>query len=109
MSRDLFENKKADTALPTITKGEKYLEVASKEEGVARSKGVDTTSFLTKLALASLKHRQLIEESILPIAPEDARPEIVKTEDYAKNIYKSSRDALNSRGIVAPKDPFDGQ
>ena len=45
----------------------------------------------------------------MPRAPEDIKPGIVKSEDYAKNTYKSSRDALSSRGISPPKDPFNGQ
>lgn len=108
-SRTLFENRKPDIGVTTLTKGEKYLEIAAKQEEIARKRGMDTSSFLTKLAIASLKHRQIIEEDILPLAPEDAKPQIVKIEDYAKNTYKSSRDALNSKGIAPPKDPFDSQ
>lgn len=106
-SKNLFENKKPDIALTTLSKGEKYLEIAFSEEELARGDGVDTSSFLSTLTTASLKHRQIIEESILPLSPEDARPEIVKLEDYSKNSYKSSRDVLNSKGIPAPINPFD--
>ncbi len=107
LSKSLFQNKKPDIALSTLTKGEKYLEIAETEEGLARAKGEDTSIFLTKLATSSLKHREMIEE-MLVIAPEDAKPEMIKIEDYAKNTYKAARDALNSKGIPAPKDPFDG-
>ncbi|KKU10422.1 MAG: hypothetical protein UX13_C0012G0006 [Candidatus Woesebacteria bacterium GW2011_GWB1_45_5] len=108
LSKTLFENKKPDIALSTLTKAEKYLEIAVIDESVARSEGHDTLEFLTKLATASLKHRQTIAE-ILLLAPEDAKPDIVKTEDYPKNAFKAARDVLNSKGIVAPKDPFDGE
>ncbi len=107
-SKVLFENKKPGIALSTLTKGEKYLEISWKEEEIARNNGQDTTSFLTILATSSLKHKQVIEET-LKIVPEDVKPEIIKVEDYANNTYKSSRDALNHKGIVAPKDPFNGQ
>jgi hypothetical protein len=108
-SLTLLENKKPDLGVSTLTKGEKYLEMASNNEGVARRSGVDTHDFLIKLATASLRHRQIIEGKILPLVPEDLKPEVVKAEDYAKNSYKSCRDSLNSKGIVCPKDPFNGQ
>jgi hypothetical protein len=107
-SKSLFEEKKPDIAVSTLSKGEKYLEIAVKEEAIARSKGFDTSDFLTKLATASLKHRQVIEE-LMPLVPEDGRPTVVQSEDYAKNAYKSSRDALSSRGLESPKNPFDGE
>lgn len=106
-AKELFENKKPDIAISTLTKGEKYLEIAQNQEAIARAKGQDTTAFLLKLATASLKHREMIEE-MLPLAPEDARPELVKIENYSKDAYKSARDTLNSKGVTAPKDPFDG-
>lgn len=105
-SESMFEIKKPDIGLSTLSKGEKYLEIATNEEMVARNKGYDTSEFLKKLSLASLKHRQIIEENIITNAPEDAKPTIVKIEDYAKNTYKSSRDALNSKGLPIPKNPF---
>lgn len=105
-SQTLFEAKKPDIALSTLSKGEKYLELAASEEAIARGKGYNTSEFLKKLALASLKHRQIIESRIILLSPEDAKPEIVKIEDYSKNAYKASRDALNSKAIPAPKNPF---
>lgn len=105
----LFENKKPDIAVSTLTKGEKYLERAIDDEKAAREFGINTNDFLIKLAKASLLHRQIIEEKIMLLAPEDIKPEIVKSEDYAKETYKICRDALNSKGIEAPKDPFNGQ
>lgn len=107
-SKMLFMKKKPDVALSTLAKGEKYLEIAVNQEIIARAKGYDTSEFLVKLATASLKHRQVIEE-ILPAAPEDAKPEIIKVGDYSKNSYKAARDALNSKGMTAPENPFDSQ
>ena len=108
-SQILFENGKPDLAVSTLTKGEKYLEQAVADEAMARSVGINTTDFLIKLANASLRHRQIIEEKLIPLSPEDIKPVVTKAEDYAKNTYKSSRDALNSKGIAVPKDPFNGQ
>lgn len=98
MSEELFNKKKPDLGLSTLTKGEKYLESASF--------GLDNVDFARKLAIASLKHRQIIEEDILPIAPDDLKPGIIKSMDWAKNTYKVSRDYLNSKGEIPPKNPF---
>lgn len=105
----LFQNKKPDIAVSTLSKGEKYMEEAVKNEALARKAGLNTNDFLIRLTNASLKHRQVIEEMIMPLAPEDIKPEVVKSTDYSKNAFKSCRDALNSSGITAPKDPFNGQ
>jgi hypothetical protein len=105
----LFQEKKPDLAASTLTKGEKYLEESMNDEIVAKKAGINTNDFLIKLANASLKHRQVIEEQIMPLAPEDIKPEIVQAEDYAKNTYKTCSDILSSEGITPPKDPFNGQ
>lgn len=108
-SQILLESKKPDIAVSTFTKGEKYLEIASEQELVARKKGIDTSSFVFKMAASSLKHRQIIEQEILPIAPEDARPEIIKIEYISKNVYKMAKERLDSLGKTYPKSPFSGQ
>jgi hypothetical protein len=108
-SQILFENNKPDIAATTLAKGEKYLEEAAKDETIARKVGLNTNDFLLRLANASLMHRQVIEEKLLPHSPEDIKPELVKAEDYSKTTYKSSRDVLSSNGITTPKDPFNGQ
>ncbi|MFZ5933225.1 MAG: DUF5667 domain-containing protein [Patescibacteria group bacterium] len=105
-SKILFERDKAPLAFSTLTKAEKYLQAAAFKEKENRKK-LDTKSFLTKLAKAALKHRLTIRE-ILEIAPEDAKPEIIKTENYAKDTYKEARDALNSLGMPVPENPFNG-
>jgi hypothetical protein len=107
MAKSLFEKDKPDLAFSTLTKAEKYLETALGLEKEARSRGMDTTSLLTKLATASLKHRQLIGE-ILLMAPEGAKPGIIKIEDYARTAYKQTSETLNSKGIPSPISPFEG-
>lgn len=107
-SKILFESKKPDIALATLTKGEKYLETSVAMMNEAIAKGFDASEFTKKLAVASLKHREIIE-NFLPLVPEDGKPVVVKSEDYAKNAYKASRDALNSKGLPVPNNPFDGE
>lgn len=103
----LFEKGKADLAYSVLDKAEKYLELAVKTEETNREAGMDSKDFLLKLANSSLKHREVLGE-IIEIAPEDARPEIIKMESYSKNSYKSARDALNSLGMPPPQNPFNG-
>lgn len=97
-AKNLFEKKKPDLGLTTLTKGEKYLEESSKN--------LNDIDFAKKLAIASLKHRQIIESDIISLAPDDLKPEIIKTMDYSKNTYKIARDFLNSKGETPPKNPF---
>jgi hypothetical protein len=106
-AKELLEDNKIDLAISTLTKGEKYLETAVEQEIIARSEGFDTSLFLNKLILSSLKHREIIE-NLMPMIPEEGRPLIVKTEDYSKNAYKAARDALNSKALPLPFNPFDG-
>lgn len=106
MAQELFEKGKPDLGMSTLVKGEKYLSMAV--EHAKESKSMDKSlDFFEKAALASLKHREIIEENILPKTPDDLKPEVVKTEDYSKNTYKASRDILRNNGITAPKNPFD--
>lgn len=104
-SKILFEKSKPELGFSMLIKGEKYLKQAAKLEAESRREGIDTKAFLLKLSKAALKHRQVIEEIIL-IAPEDAKPDLVKAEDYSKNVFKETRDAMNSLGMEPPNDPF---
>lgn len=96
----LFTNNKPDLGYNTLTKSEKYLEKAVPSDA---SDG----EYLNKLALASLKHRQVIETEILPITPEDLRPNVIRVSDYSKETYKKARDLMLSKGLVPPQDIFD--
>lgn len=104
----LFEKDKPSIAYSTLTKAEKYLENASLLEEEIRKKGEDTTGVLEQLAKSSLKHREVMEE-ILLIAPEDARPEIIRIEDYSTSAYSRARDALYGKGLTPPENPFCSQ
>ena len=106
-AQTLLGEGKATIAISTLTKGEKYLELAVTEEKVARSQNYDTSEFLTKLATASLKHRGVIG-SLLPTVPEQGKPVVIAIENYSENSYKAARDVLYSKGMPVPIDPFDG-
>jgi hypothetical protein len=106
-AQTLFKNKKPDIAVSTLTKGEKYLEVAVLQESIARSRGFDTSMFLERLATASLKHREIID-GLMPFVPEDAKPFVIKVEDYSINSYKVTSEALNLKNLPVPINPFDG-
>lgn len=102
----LFEKDKPEIGFTTLTKAEKYLEEAVVQEKVNRENGLDTTEFLQRLSKASLKHYEVMEE-ILMIAPDDAKPQVVSSQDYPKRAYEMVRDALFEKGIQPPETPFD--
>lgn len=101
----LFERGKPEIAFTTLTKAEKYLEEAVIKEKENRAKNIDTSEFLLRLANASLKHYQLMEE-MLTVAPDDAKPGIIRTQDYAKRAYEETRNALLEKGMTPPENPF---
>lgn len=102
----LFEKDKPEIGFTTLTKAEKYLEEAVAQEKINRENEIDTTDFLQRLSNASLKHYEVMEE-ILMIAPDDAKPQVVSSQDYAKRAYEVVRDALFEKGIQPPESPFD--
>ncbi len=106
MSKILFEGEKCEVGYSTLTKAEKYLEEASIQEEKNREDGFNTTQFLKSLALASLKHRQVIDE-ILAIAPEDAKPGIVELRKYSEDVYEKAKHALNEKESDVPENPFE--
>ncbi len=108
MSKALFEREKSEIAFSTLTKAEKYLEEACVIEQENRQNGMDTSEFLTILSKASLKHRQVID-GILTIAPEDARPGISRVQDYSKEAYNQTRNALQGKGLPIVENPFESE
>jgi len=106
MSKQLFEKGKFEEGYSTLTKAAKYLEEASNQEITNREAGIDTNEFLQRMALASLKHYQVMEE-LKEMAPEDAKPMIVSTQDYTKRAYEQARNALLEKRKTPPENPFD--
>lgn len=104
-SEILFKKDKCDLATSVLTKGEKYLEEALKEERVAKAQDKDTSNLLNQISMSSLKHRQVIDE-LMTLAPEDAKPKIVETQNYSKNTYIEIKNRLSEIGVTSPKNPF---
>lgn len=102
----LFEKDKPEIGYTTLTKAEKYLEEAVEQEKENREERVDTTEFLKRLAHASLKHYAVMED-ILMIAPDEAKPQVINTQEYAKRAYEGTRDALFEKDLQPPENPFD--
>lgn len=92
----LFQENKPDLGMTTLLKAEKYLEASS---NYANSDDVHM-----KLALASLKHKEIVERQILPNAPEDLRPQIIKTMDITNNVYEKSKVFLLTNGLIPPQN-----
>ncbi len=102
----LFKKNNPDLAVSVLTKAEKYLESANNQNNIAEEEGMDTKEFLNKFLLATLKHRH-VQDQMLSIAPEDAKPLIVRTQDYSKNLYQETRNGLLELGSEVPKSPFE--
>ena len=101
----LFQKDKPDLGISVLTKAEKYLESAGSEEKIAKSQGVNTSDFLRRFILATEEHRKVMD-AIANIAPEDANPIIMKTENYPKNLYSEAKNGLLEAGINVPQSPF---
>lgn len=99
-SLELFKENKPDLGLITLTKAEKYLESAELKMN-------EDDDLYRKIGLASLKHREVIENEILPITPEDLRPQVIKTLNYSKEVYTKVKEHMLSKGLVPPVNPFD--
>jgi hypothetical protein len=97
---ELFKENKPDLGFATLTKAEKYLEMAIPDNN-------EGDEYLKKLALASLKHREVIENEIMPLSPEDIRPNVIRINDYPKEVYKKTRDLMQSKGLIAPENVFE--
>ena len=105
-AKALLEGGKTELAIPTLTKAEMYLESAAEEERKARGEGKDTGSLPETLALASLKHREILEELYIK-APDEARPIIAEALNSPKNIYDNLKSDLRSLGKPIPPSPFE--
>lgn len=99
-SIELFKNNKPDLGLTTLTKGEKYLEKSSQVMP-------EDNEFYKKIALASLKHIEVINNEILPICPEDLRPEVTLTLNTTYMVYENVRNKMISKGLVPPVNPYE--
>lgn len=99
MAQTLFEKGKIDLGYTTLTKSAKYLEKVF-------TNNPQDIQFLHRLSNASLKHRLIIEKNIIPLTPDDLKPEVIKTINVTKNSYNKTRDILRSHGEVFFENPF---
>lgn len=101
MGRELIRGGKAELGVPTVEKAEQYLQASFEEQEKARASGMDTTDLLTRLAKASLKHIEEIDNMIM-FAPEDAKPVLNKIADMPKSVYEKAVHGLNEKGRPIP-------
>lgn len=101
MAKELLDKDEGNLGVTTIVKAEQYLEEAFRAYEEAESQGMNTADFLQKLARASLKHREILEE-FTNIAPNDAKPFIVETLNISKMLYEKATRELNRKGIDIP-------
>ena len=106
MAQEMFKKGKPDLGVATLERAEQYL-AESVDHAKEAESSEESKEFLRTASLASLKHREIIEENILPLSPEDLKPMIVKTEDLSKISYTKTRDTLHSYGITSPTNPFE--
>lgn len=99
-SIELFKNNKPDLGLSTLTKAEKYLQKALEV-------APEDNELYKKLALASLKHIEVINNEIIPKCPEDLKPEVTLSLNTTYMVYSDSKNKLLSKGLIAPDNPFE--
>ncbi len=106
MGKKLYEQGEFNESLAVFDKSEQYLHKALEYlRGQDRLNASDT-EVLRQISLASLKHREVLEE-LLAVAPDEARAVIIKTLNTPKNIYKDTRVMLEQVGETAPSNPFE--
>lgn len=104
-AQQLAQAGKADDAVMVANKAGMYLEDATNLFEKAQTQNVMTVSFANKFALASLKHREILETLFIE-APEDAGPYIVRIMDFSKTGYEKASQYLRSQGQNPPDNPF---
>lgn len=89
----LIEAGKEELGASTLTKAEKYLELAVKQEKIAREKGKDTQALLERLSKASLKHEEVLLE-IKGKVGETTKPVIESCLGYARWAQQQVKQVL---------------
>lgn len=92
----MFERGKAEDGVSVLEKAEQYLKLSYEAA---------ETEDLYQIALASLKHRQVLE-TILVRIPEDGRAVITRILDVPKMVYETAASKLISAGLSSPEYPF---
>lgn len=105
-AKALLEGGKTGLAVTSAQKAEQYLEQSVEQEMEARSKGKDTGGLLDRLSIATLKHREILEEMYAK-APDEARPRIAESINLPKKLFDSTKESLRSLSRPIPKSPFE--
>ena len=87
----LFNSKKTDLAITTISKAENYFHQAIAEIGKANNQGIDTRSLTEKLLDASKKHQEIIsslEKRSKGNTAESLVRELERAEDFEKQAIR---------------------
>lgn len=98
------KNEEAGLGVSTAIKAEQYLEESFAQYEKAETQGMDTADFLQKVARASLKHREMLEE-LMTVAPADAKPVLVEIMNTPKRVYAKSVQELIRKRIDIPAEP----
>lgn len=104
-AKALMESGDNTNALLSLVKAEQYLLAASDDERSMRVRGHDTTEFLRRMALSSLKHREILNNAKY-ILPDAAVAEIVLSENLAIEVYERSKRELMNKNEHVPESPF---
>lgn len=89
----LVDKGKADLAVSTATKAEKYLERAIAQEARARAAGKDTAALLERLSQATLKHEAMLL-GVKERVPDQAKGVIEKTLEYSRRGHDRVMEVL---------------
>ncbi|MCX7928429.1 MAG: DUF5667 domain-containing protein [Patescibacteria group bacterium] len=104
----LMESSDVENSISTATKAEKYLEEALNQNQKNRARGIKTSEFDKRLAMAALKHYEILLE-LESSYPDQLRPVISNTKKYPMRVYEQSRNNLLEDGLTPPENPFNWQ
>lgn len=101
--KQMVEKGKVEEGYVVLEKAALYLE-KSYEAAIETEMGSES-EMLYQISLASLKHREVLE-TILSIAPDDARAVVTKILDTPKSVYEKTSGDLQGAGLTPPSYPF---
>lgn len=92
-------------ALSVADKAEMYLFESWEDTTKARNMGMETLTISERIALSSLKHREVLER-IRTQSPEEAKGILTQLIESAKMVNEKSSQSLSERGKKPPSNPF---
>lgn len=104
-SQILFDQNKPELAYSVLEKSQMYLIQAMEQTDKNKEDGYSITDFNIRLANASLKHYEVMQ-NILNLAPDDAKPKIIQLQNGPKKVFEFARNSLLEKGQPAPINPF---